>query len=145
MPQQFSAGDVSVSVPDGWGQIASPDGGLILRSPDDRQQVSVSISQLQSDPSFDEFKRICAIRLQAERQQLVDGAIEPNPVPFQQGNFYGLVYTGVDRKTRRIFSTYLLSETGELITLYLESFAVHPSQHTDTFKTLIANLKRIRP
>jgi len=145
MPQLFSTGDVSVSVPDGWRQIANPGGGLILQSPDHRQQVTVSISQMQSHPSLDEFKRICALRLQAEKQQLVDGAIEPNPVPFQQGNLLGLVYTGLDRKTRRIFSSYLLLEDRELVTLYLESFAIHPNQHTDMFKRLIANVKRTRP
>ena len=144
MSQQFSIGTAYIDVPHGWRQVPGPDGDLIVRSPDDRQQVTLNVAQLENPATFDDFKRICAVRLKAEKQQLVDGGIEPNPVPFQQNDLFGFVYTGVDRKTRRMFSTYLSLETRELVTLYLESFAVQPNRHIETFKTLIANLKRDR-
>ena len=142
MSQRFSVGNVSLTCSDGWREMSETEGILILRSPDNRQQLTLSSSHLPAPAAFDEFKKICAVRLQAERRQLAEGSIEPDPTPFQQGNCFGFVYTGVDRKTRRFFSTCLSLAGRELVTLYLESFTVPPNQHIDTFKTFIANLKR---
>ena len=141
MAQEFSIAGVSVSLPDGWRELGREDNSLVVRSADELQQVTLSFLTLKTQATFEEFQRMCEERLNAEREQLVDGAIEPNPKPIQHGRVFGLVYSGGDRNTRRIFSTYLLSHGTRLVTLYLEGFAIAPARHTETFKGLIATLK----
>jgi hypothetical protein len=143
MPELVSLGDRSFVLPEGWRQVDSTANSMVLRSADDRQQMTVDIIFLREEAaSLDNFKKICAVRLKAEKERLLDGSTEANPSVFTAHGTFGMVFSGADRKTHRLFSTYLLLQGQQLLTIYVEGFAIPVTRHMETFKGVISTLRR---
>jgi len=140
---EFSLGSASIAAPEGWRQTAKADDKLVLRSPDGQQQLTLSILVFKQEATFEDFKRLCAHHLEAERHALSDGFIEPeSPEAFQNAETFGMFYSGGDQKDRRMFTTYLSLKGNELLTVYLEEVDIAPEVHANTFKQIFATLKR---
>jgi hypothetical protein len=137
----FSIGTASIAAPTGWREIKKTDQTLILESGDGRQRATLSVMRLGADASFDEFKKLCDLRMQAERKELSDGFVEPD-APFEGAAGFGMFFSGSDKKTGRVFSGYLSLEKRDLITLYVEGVDVAPRDHLESFKGLTTGLKR---
>jgi len=140
---QFTIGESSITAPDGWREIKREEQRVTLRSADDRQQATVSLMQFGTAPSFDEFKRLCALRYKAEKSDAPDAFMEPEaPAPFEKEGRYGLFFSGGEKKSGRIFSGYISLVNKELITIYLEAAGVAPKEHLASFEAFVSSLKR---
>lgn len=88
------------------------------------------------------FRLICKDRLAVERQELRDGTIWPDsPEPLNRGNSLYLFYSGGEKSTGRIFSTYMTFKEKEVLTIYLEGLGVTPDEHGAEFKAMVATVK----
>jgi hypothetical protein len=85
--EQFTIGHNEVTAPAGWRQVNKTEDRLVLRSSDQHQQATLSVVRLSSDATFEEFNRLCQLRIDAERKELGDGFIEPEaPKPAKDGD-----------------------------------------------------------
>ena len=140
---QLTIGEASIAAPDSWRVIKREEERITLRSDDDRQQATISWMQFGVRPSFDDFNRLCTLRLLAEKKDAPDVFITPDvPTPFDNNGRYGLFFGGGDKKSGRLFSGYLSLANKELITIYLEATGVAPEEHLASFKAFVASLKR---
>lgn len=145
-----SAGDTAVTLggatitpPSGWRELQRGAKRLVFRSSDHRQQATVSLMRFGAVPSWDDFKRLCALRLQAEKRGEPETFIEPDaPQPFEREGRYGLFYSGGEKKTGRMFSCYLSCAKTELVTIYLEATGVAPKDHLASFEAFVTGLRR---
>ena len=139
--EKYTVGTVVGAAPAGWAEKSRSEERIILRSPDSHQQATVSILSFGKDASFEDFKRLCKHRLEAENRELVDGFIKADD-PFNDKGMFGMFFSGGDRKNGRIFSGYLSLVNKELITVYVEGIGVAPAENLKTFKTFVTGLKR---
>lgn len=92
--------------------------------------------------NLDIFGKLCDDRLTLERQDLRDGIIKPDsPTPLKRGDSFFFFYSGSEKSTDRIFSTYMTFKGKEVLTIYLEGFGVTPEEHSAEFKAIVASLK----
>ncbi len=137
----FTIDGADVTAPTGWREVEKEDGRIGLRSPDDRQQATISVMRFGADASFMDFKRLCALRIEAEKKELGSGFIEPTE-PYEKNGRFGMMFYGGEKKTGRIFAGHLSLEKKVLITIYLEGNGVDPKQHMELFETFLTGLKR---
>ena len=137
----FTIGGAVVAAPAGWREVKKEDERITLHSPDDRQQATISVMYFGADASFEDFKRLCALRIEAEKKELGSGFIEPT-APYEKGGRFGMMFYGGEKKTGRIFAGHLSLEKKALITIYLEGSGVDPKQHMELFETFVTGLKR---
>jgi hypothetical protein len=136
-------GKSEITAPNGWVEFKKTEDKLVLRSPDQHQQATITVVELSADPTLENFTRLCQRRIDAEKSELSDGFIEPeNPKPIKNGDTFGLLYSGGDKKTGRVFSAYLSSKRREFLTLYVEGVAIAPKDHLESFKAFVSGLKR---
>ena len=135
-------GTATVAPPNGWRVLENEDDRLVFRPSDGRQQATVSLMRFKAAPSFEDFKRLCTIRIQAEKEEAPEAFIEPDvPQPFERAGHYGLFFTGGEKKLGRMFSCYLSCLKAELIVIYLEAIGVAPSDHLASFEAFVTGLK----
>src|SRR5262249_30408636 len=105
--QHYSLGSSELSLPSGWRQVKRDEDKLVFRSADQRQQATVTVMHFGADPTFESFTKLCQHRIDVEKRDLSDGFIEPDtPKPFKDGDTFGLLYYGGDKKSGRVFSGY---------------------------------------
>lgn len=134
-------GDASLAVPDGWTVVNRQPDRITLQSADKRQQTTFSLLNLAAVPSFEDFKRLCAQRLEGEQRELKDGFIEKQE-PFQDSGTLGMFFSGGDKATGRVFSGFLSVRGKRLVTVYVEGLGTNPREHLATFKQFVTGLKR---
>lgn len=139
--QHFSIGSADIAAPAGWSETKREEERLTLRSADGYQQATVSIMLFGADPSFDDFKRLCMLRLDAEKKDSPECFIQAEP-PFDIKGKFGLFYSGGVKKTGRVFSGYLSLTKRELVTIYIEGIGIDPKDHLQTFQSFVQGLKR---
>lgn len=141
--QHFTIANNEIGAPVGWHQVSKTEDRLVLRSTDQHQQATISVLRLGSDTSFEDFRRLCQHRIDAERKELGEGFIQPDdPRPSKDGDTYRLFYSGGEKKTGRLFSAYLSLARREFLTIYVEGVGVAPQVHLDSFKVFVDGLKR---
>jgi hypothetical protein len=137
----FAIGSAVITAPVGWSDAKKEKDRVVLRSPDGRQQATISIMRFDADVSFDDFKRLCAHRIEAEKGALADGFVQPG-APFEDAGTFGMFFSGGEKRTARVFSGYLTLKQRELITVYVEGIGVAPKDHLASFEALASGLKR---
>ncbi len=137
----FSFWSCDITAPTGWTELKKKEDILVLRSEDGHQRATVSGIRLGADASMEDFKKLCAKRIEAENKAFTNGFVDPTP-PFRDGDAFGMFFSGGDKKSGRVFSGYLSLAKRELITLYVESLGTGPKEHLATFKALVSELKR---
>jgi hypothetical protein len=140
-PPHFTIGTADIAPPAGWTQQSKADERLTLRAPDGRQQATLSVMRFGADPSFDDFKRLCQLRLDAEKKDSPDYFIQSDP-PFDLKGKFGMFYSGGNKKAGRVFSGYLSLERRELLVIYLEGLGVDPKEHVEAFQTFVKGTVR---
>ncbi len=139
--QHFGIGTVDVSAPTGWSEVKREDDRLTLRSSDERQYATISIMRFGADASFEDFKRLCQLRLEAEKKGSPDCFVQSEP-PFDIKGKFGMFYSGGVKRTGRVFSGYLSLMKRELVTIYIEGLGVAPQDHLETFQAFVKGLTR---
>ena len=140
-PPHFTIGTADIAAPAGWTEQKRADDRLTLRAPDGRQQATLSVMRFGADPSFDDFKRLCQLRLDAEKRDSPDYFIQSEPAFDLKGKFR-MFYSGGDKKAGRVFSGYLSLDRRELVVIYVEGLGVDPKQHLGAFQTFAKGITR---
>jgi hypothetical protein len=139
--QHFVIGTADIAAPAGWSEDKKEEDRLTLRSSDGKEHATVSIMRFGADASFDDFKRLCQLRLEAEKKDSPDCFIQSEP-PFDIKGKFGLFYSGGVKTTGRVFSGYLSLTKRELVTIYIEGLGIAPRAHLQTFKSFVEGLTR---
>lgn len=139
--QHFTISTADVVAPAGWSEAKKESDRLTLQSSDGRQYATISIMRFGADASFDDFKRLCQLRLEAEKKDSPDCFIQSEP-PFDIKGKFGLFYSGGVKKTGRVFSGYLTLTKRELVTIYIEGLGIDPKDHLQTFQSFVKGLIR---
>lgn len=137
----FVIGSADVAAPVGWREAKREDDRLTLQSPDGRQYATISTMRFGADASFEDFKRLCQLRLEAEKKDLPDCFIQ-SEAPFDIKGKFGMIYSGGVKKTGLVFSGYLSLTKRELVTIYVEGLGSAPKDHLQTFQSFVDGLKR---
>jgi len=137
----FMIGSADVAAPAGWSEAKREDDRLTLQSSDGRQYATISIMRFGADASFEDFKRLCQLRLEAEKKDSPDCFIQ-SEAPYDFKGKLGMLYSGGVKKTGRVFSGYLSLTKRELITIYIEGLGIAPKDHLQTFQSFVEGLKR---
>ena len=141
--EAFTLGHTSLTLPSGWREIRSSSERMVFASSDGRQQLTVSLMRFGAAVTFEDFRLLCEKRIESERRELADGVIRPDtPNPFENSDGFGMFYSGEDRKGGRLFSGYLSYRDSELVAVYLEGLGVAPTEHLESFKTVVSSLRR---
>ena len=133
-------GNNKFSIPTNWVTAKTNLDSIVLRSPSTKQQATISILQFGSDASFEDFKRLCDKRLEAEKKESSNVFIEPSE-PFKSGEKFGMFYSGGDKKAGRMFSGFLSLNKRELTTIYVESIGADSVSHLKTFQEFVKGMK----
>lgn len=139
--QQFAVGSAEVRAPSGWTEVKKEEERIVLRAPDGKQQATVSIMRFGADASFEDFQRLCQLRLEAEKKDSPDCFVQAEP-PFDAKGKFGMFYSGGVKRTGQIFSGYLSLTKRELVTVYLEGLGIAPKEHLQTFQAFVEGLSR---
>jgi hypothetical protein len=137
----FAIGSADVTAPAGWTAEKREDERLTLKSADAREYATISVMRFGADASFNDFKRLCQLRLEAEKKDSPDCFVQDEP-PFEIKGKFGMFYSGGVKKTGRVFSGYLSLKDRELVTIYIEGLGVAPKDHLQTFQSFVEGLKR---
>src|ERR1700730_5328507 len=122
--QRVEIGRADLYLPNGWKLLKRSEDVVVARSPNG-QQATVSLLRVNSEISFDAFKRLCDIRIDLEKQYCTEGFLEAKP-PVVERNAFHLLFSGGDKRNGRLFSGHLSSAQQELITIYVEGVGVDP-------------------
>lgn len=139
--QHFVIGSADIAAPAGWSEVKKEDERLTLQSADGREYATVSIMRFGADASFEDFKRLCQLRLEAEKKGAPDCFLQPAE-PFDLKGKFGMFYSGGEKKAGRVFSGYLSLVKRELVVIYLEGIGVEPKKHLETFHAFAEGLTR---
>jgi len=137
----FPIGNAEITAPTGWCEVSKETERMVLRSLDGHQQATISTLGFSADVSFDNFKRLCVHRLEAEKKGFVDGFVRPQ-APFDASGVFGMLFSGGENQNRRVFSGYLSLAKKELITIYVEGVGIAPKEHLESFKAFVNGLSR---
>ena len=118
--------------PDGWTYEKQAEDRIVFKDPTGRQQTTLSVLALRARPTFDEFKLLCSHRLNAERAESSKVFIEGGVPQIDHGKFV-CIYSGGNRDTRRMFSSYLTANEQQFTTLYVEGIGISGKDHLETF------------
>jgi hypothetical protein len=138
---QVKLGNAVVSPPSGWRTISTEKERITFGSTDERQQATVSLMTLGTNPTFEEFKRVCAHRLEAEKADSPNVSLTPDE-PFQDAGTFGMFFSGKEPESGRLFSGYVTQKNAEVITIYVESIGVDSERHFQSFQDFVKGLKR---
>jgi hypothetical protein len=138
-PPSIAFDKAEVSIPAQWSEAKRSDDRAVFRSPDGHQQAVISVMRFGTDPSFDDFIKLCSHRIESERAELADGFVQPDK-PFQEAGRFGMFYSGGDKKTGRVFSGYLSLAHRQLIIIYIEGVGIAPADHLKTFQEWVRGL-----
>ncbi|MEO6875278.1 MAG: hypothetical protein ABI222_10710 [Opitutaceae bacterium] len=134
---------VTISAPTGWHEVERTEDRLDLQSADNREQATISVMRFRKALSFESFKRLSAVRYEAEKKVGPDIFIEPdNPKPSQKKDYFCMLYTGGEKKGGRIFSCSMRLVGNELVTVYVEGSGVAPEKHLKSFEFFVKELKQ---
>jgi len=139
--QHFSIGSANVRAPSGWTEVKKEDERIVLRAPDGKQQATVSIMRFGADASFEDFKRLCQLRLEAEKKDSPDCFVQAEP-PFDIKGKFGMFYSGGVKQSGQVFSGYLSLTKRELVIIYLEGLGTDPKEHLQRFQGFVEGLSR---
>ena len=139
--QHFSVGSAEVQAPSGWTEVKKDDERIVLRAPNGKQQATVSVMRFGADTSFEDFQRLCQLRLEAEKKDSPDCFVQAEP-PYDIKGKFGMFYSGGVKRTGRVFSGYLSLMKRELVTIYLEGLGTDPKEHLQTFQSFVERLTR---
>jgi hypothetical protein len=139
----FVMGSTELTLPPGWRKIAVQDGGdrVNFLSPAGDQQLTLSIMRFGRSPSFEDFKRLCDLRIRAEKEEAPSVNVKAE-APFEEGEVFMMIFTGDEKTANRIFSGHLSVAKKELLTIYLEGVGVDPQKHREAFQALVKNIAR---
>ena len=140
---QFAIGPFDITTPTGRHELRRSPDCIVLRDEKQHERAILSLMHTDSDDSLDAFERICLHRIEAERSELHDdGFITPaSPHPSRDGDTLFFSYTGGDKSSHRVFSTYMTMAGNDVFILYLEGIDVAPEDHQAIFEQLVANLR----
>jgi hypothetical protein len=140
--REFAVRSASIVPPTGWRPVQSSRDKLIFRSQDNHQQATITVMHFGVNATLEDFRRLCEHRFEAEREAMTDGFIEPDtPAPFKEGDAFGMLYSGGERRSHRAFSGYLVLRQKELITIYVEGIDVPVGQRLQSPKSFVAEAK----
>ncbi|HVU33822.1 MAG TPA: hypothetical protein VHE61_10330 [Opitutaceae bacterium] len=140
--ETFAIGGAAIPTPGGWNVVNQRGNRIVFQSEDQRQQATLSVSYFGNPPSFDDFKALSTRRLQAEKKAAPDAFLEPDPpVPFEKDGRFGLLYTGGQKSSGRVFSCSFGFEKDELVTVYVEGIGIDPKVHLASFETFVAAVR----
>jgi hypothetical protein len=138
---QVRLGKAQLAVPAGWKKEVSDRERINLISADERQQATFSMMTFDTAPKFDDFKRISAHRLDAEKAAASDITIMDDPAAFEDAGTFGKFFSGKEASSGRLFSGFVTQKGAEVITIYLESIGIDNKKHVQTFESLVKTLK----
>ena len=137
----FSFWNCEISAPADWRELKRNEDVLVIGSPDNSERATISEMSFRGDVTLDQFKRLCAHRLSAEKRYLVNGVVNASD-PLREGNSFEMLFSGVDKSVPRIFSGRLHCANRLVITLYVEAVGIEPQQHFVTYDRLVKKLRR---
>ena len=138
--QNFTFGEFTISVPEGWREFKRSEDTFVIRSVDDEEQVTITGMHFAKAATFEDFKTLCEPRIKVEKRVIVEGLVEPTE-PVKSGNSFDMFFSGGDKKTRRVFMGYLVCTAHDLVTIYLESPQGAPKGFGSIFDTIDVWLK----
>jgi len=139
--ETFIVGKTTIAAPSGWYQLKTINDGVVLSSSNGQERATISLMHFGTAPTFDDFKRLCKHRIEAEQNELADGFIQPTG-PSETRDGYLMVFSGGDRQTGRLFSGYFSLANCELITIYVEAVGVAANNHLESFRSMVEGMKR---
>lgn len=139
---QFGLGPFAITTPAGWHELRRDPGCLVLRSPDQREQAILSLLETGSGDRLRGFDEIRRQRMDAERSALDEGGfiLPETPQPTLEGDGLAFAWSGQDRATRRVFSTYMTMVGNDVFILYLEGIDVAPGTQRAELDRMVRNL-----
>lgn len=139
--EHFTIGSADVQAPSGWTEVRRLEQRIVLRSPDGQQQATISLMRFGANVSFEDFKRLCQLRLEAEKKVSPECFVQAEP-PFEGEGKFGMFYSGGDKGSGRVFSCYLSLAKRELVTFYLEGLRTDPQEHLKVFEAFVQGMTR---
>jgi hypothetical protein len=133
-------GEAKLAIPDGWSVVQQKNDRITLKSSVFSQQTTLSLLRFSSPPSFDDFKKLCAHRIDGERRELVDGFVQPEE-PYERAGMFGMFFYGGDKATGRVFSGYLSTSGTQLITI-VEGIRADPKGVLEVLQKFVEGLRR---
>lgn len=134
-------GNGTLALPDGWSEIKREPDRVTFRSTEGTEQATVSEMGFSSPPALADFKRLCQLRLQAEKQGSKDDAILDVTGPSDDGRHFTFIYSGGDKTDHRLFSGYMTLDGKTLTTIYVEGVGVTPQRHLASFKAFVSGYR----
>jgi hypothetical protein len=138
---QVKIGKAAIAAPSGWIKLTTEQEQITFASPDHRQQATISLMTFKAKPTFEEFKRICAHRLEAEKADAPSISLQPDEA-FEDAETFGMFFSGKEPGSGRLFSGYITQKDAEIITIYVESIGVDSKRHFQSFQDFVKGLKR---
>jgi hypothetical protein len=139
----FSLGNATFSIPEGWTKIAETDGRLTFTAPDGKQQATVSLMRFGAAPSFEDFERICSHRYDAEKNGLTQLTLVPeHPDPHDDNGTFTMSFSGKEEANDRSFLGLMSFKNKQLITIYVEGIGVNSATNHESFREFVESLKQ---
>ena len=138
---QVKIGNATIAAPDGWHKVNAEQERITFASKDDRQQTTISVMTFGAKQTFAEFKRICSLRLEAEKADARSISLTQDE-PFEDSGTFGMFFSGKEPESGRLFSGYITQKDTEIVTIYVESIDVDSKRHFESFQDFVKGLKR---
>ncbi len=139
--EKAELGKAAIVVPKGWTKSSDGNERINVTSSDGFQHVTFSIMTFDVVPSFDDFMRLCSIRLEAEKLQASDITIESD-APFEDAGSFGMFFSGTEASSGRLFSGFMTQKGVEGHVIYLESIGADTKSHLATFEAFVKGFTR---
>jgi hypothetical protein len=137
----FTLGDTSFTLPQGWTQADANETRQTYASPDGRQQATISLLHLSKTPSFGDFQLLCQHRYDAEKNGVKDLILIPqDPDPHNADGQFTMHYSGEENPTSRVFAGYLWIKGQELVIIYVEGIGIPSERNADSFHEIVKSL-----
>jgi hypothetical protein len=138
---EVTLGKAVIAIPAGWTKSNDGPERINISSPDGLEQVTISIMSFDKAPTFADFKRLCLIRLEAEKTDAPDISIKDEP-PFDDAGTFGMNYSGKEASSDRLFSGYVTQRGVEVHIIYVEGVGIDPKRHRETLNAFVKGFKR---
>ncbi len=138
---EVALGRAVIAIPTGWTKSNDGPERINITSADGLEQVTISIMTFDTAPTFADFKRLCLIRLEAERTDAPQVSIK-DEAPFEYAGTFGMTFGGEEASSNRLFSGYVTQKGAEVHTIYLEGVGIDSKRHRQTFETFMKGFKR---
>jgi hypothetical protein len=133
-------GNARLPIFEGWSVADQSDERATLRKDNGNQSITLSRMTFEATPSFDDFKRLCQLRLEAERRDAPAIVIDAGQ-PSAPNDAFVFFFSGGDKPNQRVFSGELKLVGNELTTVYLEGIGIDPKEHLALFSRVVESLK----